>query len=154
MGSAFQLQYKDQGNSGEAVAKEIIINRAAAFRLVYVQLIVMVVTALLSYVCGGLVIAYSVLLGCVVCVLPNIYFVRSTLKNVESETPQSILMRFYIGEGQKFLLTMAMFAICFVLIKPLHVVSFFAAYITIMIINLAGLVVSGKNQDPVTTRKD
>ena len=125
--------------------KEIIKSRAAAFRLVYVQLIVTVVIALLSYTFFGLVIAYSVLLGSVVYILPNIYFVRSALKSVESQTPQSILSRFYIGEGQKFLLTMVMFAICFALIKPLHAVAFFAAYMLIMIINLAGLANSSKN---------
>ncbi len=124
---------------------EITKNRTAAFRLVYVQLIVTVVIALLSYTFFGLVIAYSVLSGSTVYILPNIYFVRSALKSVESQTPQSILSRFYIGEGQKFLLTMAMFAICFALIRPLHAVSFFAAYILIMIINLAGLAISSKN---------
>ena len=83
--------------------------------------------------------------GSAVYILPNIYFVKSALRNVESQTPQSILSRFYIVEGQKILLTMAMFAICFAVIKPLHAVSFFAAYILIMIINLAGLVISSKN---------
>ncbi len=125
--------------------KEITKNRTAAFRLVYVQLIVTVVIALLSYAFCGLIIAYSVFLGSIVYILPNIYFVRSALKYVESQTPQSILSRFYIGEGQKFLLAMAMFAICFALIKSLHAVSFFAAYILIMIINLAGLAISSKN---------
>lgn len=127
------------------MVKEIIKNRAAAFRLVYVQLIITVVITLLSYAFSGLVMAYSVILGGAVYILPNIYFVRSALKSVGSETPQSILSRFYFGEGQKFLLAMAMFALCFALIKPLHVVSFFAAYILIMIINLAGLVISSKN---------
>jgi len=124
---------------------ELIKNRTIAFRLVYVQLIFTVVIALLSYIYSGSVMSYSTLLGSAVYILPNIYFVRSALKNVESQTPQSILSRFYIGEGQKFLLTMAMFAICFVLIKPLHAVSFFAAYILIMIINLAGLAIASKN---------
>ncbi len=125
--------------------KEIIRNRAAAFRLVYVQLIITVVITLLSYAFSGLVMAYSVILGGAVYILPNIYFVRSALKSVGSETPQSILSRFYFGEGQKFLLAMAMFALCFTLIKPLHVVSFFAAHILIMIINLAGLAISSKD---------
>ena len=127
------------------MVKEIIKNRAAAFRLVYVQLIITVVITLLSYAFSGLVMAYSVILGGAVYILPNIYFVRSALKSVGSETPQSILSRFYFGEGQKFLLAMAMFALCFALIKPLHVVSFFAAYILIMIINLAGLAISSKS---------
>ncbi len=125
--------------------KEITKNRPTAFRLVYVQLIIMVVIVLLSYTYSGLIMAYSVLSGSAIYILPNIYFVRSAFKSVGSQTPQSILSRFYIAEAQKFLLTIVMFAICFILIKPLHVVSFFAAYILIMIINLAGLVISSKN---------
>ena len=125
--------------------KEITISKTAAFRLVYVQLIVTVVIALLSYAYCGLIIAYSVFLGSIVYILPNIYFVKSALRSEESKTPQLILSRFYIAEAQKFLLAMAMFAICFALIKSLHAVSFFAAYILIMIINLAGLAISSKN---------
>ncbi|MFT5426445.1 MAG: ATP synthase protein I [Gammaproteobacteria bacterium] len=123
---------------------EITRNRAAAFRLVYVQLVITVVIALLSYVVSGLVIAYSVLLGSAVHILPNLYFVRSAFKRAEGETPQLILSRFYIAEAQKILVTIAMFTICFALVKPLHAVAFFAAYILIMIVNLAGLAISKK----------
>lgn len=124
--------------------QDITRNRAAAFRLVYVQLVITVVIALLSYVYSELVIAYSVLLGSAVHILPNIYFVRSAFKRAKGETPQLILSRFYIAEAQKFLVTIAMFTICFALVKPLHIVAFFAAYILIMIVNLAGLAISRK----------
>ena len=123
---------------------EITRNRAAAFRLVYVQLVITVVIALLSYAYSGLVIAYSALLGSAVHILPNIYFVSSAFKRAKGETPQLILSRFYIAEAQKFLVTIAMFTICFALVKPLHIVAFFAAYILIMIVNLAGLAISRK----------
>lgn len=125
--------------------KDITINRTAAFKLVYVQLIFTVLLALLSYVYSGLVMAYSVLLGGVVYIVPNIYFVRSAFKSEKVETPQSILSRFYVAEAQKFLLTIVMFAICFALIKPLHAVAFFAAYVLIMVVNLAMLVNLSKN---------
>ena len=124
--------------------KEITRNKAAAFRLVYVQLVITVVIALLSYANSGLVIAYSVLLGSTVHILPNIYFVKSAFKIAKVETPQLILSRLYIAEAQKFLVTIAMFTICFALVKPLHVVAFFAAYVLIMIVNLAGLAISKK----------
>ena len=119
--------------------KEITKNRTAAFRLVYVQLIVTVVIALLSYTYSGLVSAYSVLLGSVVYILPNIYFVRCAFRKVESQTPQSMMSWFYIGEAVKILLTVALFAICFALVKPLNVALLFAAYIVMMIVNLAGM---------------
>ncbi len=119
--------------------REIIKNRTTAFRLVYVQLVITVVIALLSYTYSGLVSAYSVLLGSVVYILPNIYFVRCAFRKVESQTPQSMMSWFYIGEAVKILLTVALFAICFALVKPLNVALLFAAYIVMMIVNLAGM---------------
>ena len=127
------------------VTKEITISKTAAFKLVYIQLIITIVIALLSYTFFGSVIAYSVLLGSGIYILPNIYFVKSALRSEESKTPQLILSRFYIAEAQKFLLTIAMFALCFALVKSLHVISLFAAYILIMIVNLAGLAILSKN---------
>ena len=125
--------------------KDIIKNRTTVFRLVYIQLIITIVIALLSYAVSGLIMAYSVLLGSAIYILPNIYFVKSALRSEESQTPQSMLHWFYIGEAQKFLLTIAMFALCFALVKPLHVISLFAAYSLIMIVNLAGLAILSKN---------
>jgi len=83
--------------------------------------------------------AYSVLLGSVVYILPNVYFVRCAFRKVESQTPQSMMSWFYIGEAVKILLTVALFAICFALVKPLNVALLFAAYIVMMIVNLAGM---------------
>ncbi len=131
------------------VTKEITISRTAAFKLVYVQLIITVVIALLLYAYSGLVLAYSALLGGAVYIVPNIYFVRSAFKSAKMETPQSILSRFYIAEAQKFLVTIAMFAICFALVKSLHAVSFFTAYILIMIINLFGSVILSKKLENI-----
>lgn len=128
-----------------AGTEELIKNRSTAVRLIYVQLIITFVIGLLSYAFCGLVIAYSVLLGSAIYILPNIYFVRNAFRAVKSQTPQSMMNRFYLGEAQKFLLTIAMFAICFALVKPLHAVSFFAAYILIMIINLTGLSILSRN---------
>ena len=95
--------------------------------------------ALLSYIYSGLVSAYSVLLGGAICILPNIYFVRCAFRKVESQTPQSMMSWFYIGEAVKILLTVALFAICFALVKPLNVALLFAAYIVMMVVNLAGM---------------
>ena len=126
--------------------EELIKKSATTVRLVYVQLIVTFLIAGLSYVLFGLVVAYSVLLGSAIYILPNIYFVRYANKAAKSETAQSMLNWFYLGEVQKFLLTIVMFAICFAFVEPLHAVSLFAAYILIMIINLAGLAILSKTE--------
>ena len=125
--------------------REIIKNRTAAFRLVYVLLIITVVIALLSYIYSGLVPAYSVLLGGAVYILPNIYFVICVFRDMDQENPFAIARLFYYGETMKLLLTVMIFALCFVLVKPLHVVSLFATYILIMTVNMAGLASLSKN---------
>ena len=127
------------------MVKEIIKNRAAAFRLVYVQLIITVVIALLSYTYSGLVSAYSVLLGGAVYILPNIYFVIYVFRDMDQEDPFAIARLFYYGEAMKLLLTMVIFALCFALVKPLHAVPLFATYILLMIVNMAGLAILSKN---------
>ena len=94
---------------------------------------------LLTYTYSGLVSAYSVLLGGVVYILPNISLVRCAFRKVESQTSQSMMNWFYLGEVLKILLTIGLFAMCFALVKPLHVPAVFAAYIVMMVVNLAGM---------------
>ena len=125
--------------------REIIKNRTAAFRLVYVLLIITVVIALLSYIYSGLVSAYSVLLGGAVYILPNIYFIICVFRDMDQENPFAIARLFYYGETMKLLLTVVIFALCFVLVKPLHVVSLFATYILIRTVNMSGLASLSKN---------
>ncbi len=125
--------------------REIIKNRTTAFRLGYVQLVITVVIALLSYIYSGFVSAYSVLLGGAVYILPNFYFVICVFRDMDQENPFAIARLFYYGETMKLLLTVVMFALCFALIKQLHAISLFATYILIMIVNMAGLAILSKN---------
>ncbi len=118
---------------------EIIKNRATAFRLVYVQLIVAVVVVLLSHVYSGLVMSYSASLGSAAYILPNIYFVRCVFRKAESQSPQSMVNWLYLGEALKIFLTIGLFAMCFALVKPLHVPAVFAAYVVVMVVNLVGM---------------
>lgn len=97
------------------------------------------VIALLSYAYSGLVMAYSVSLGSAVYILPNSYFVRCAFRKGNSQTPQSMMNWFYIGEALKLLLTIILFAICFALIKPINVAALFAAYVFMMVLNLVGM---------------
>jgi len=83
--------------------------------------------------------SYSALLGGAVYVLPNFYFVRCAFRKAESQTPQSMMNWFYLGEVLKIFLTIALFAMCFALVKPLHVPALFAAYVVMMVVNLTGM---------------
>lgn len=126
-------------SSTKTIKEEIARNRAAAFGLVYVQLIVTVVMVFPAYIFGGLEVTYSALLGSSVYVLPNIYFIRCAFRKAESQTPQLMMNWFYFGEILKILLTIGLFAMCFALVKPLHVPAVFIAYIVMMVVNLTGM---------------
>lgn len=50
-----------------------------------------------------------------------------------------MVSRFYIGEAVKLVLTGVIFALCFFLVKELHVGALFLTFIMMIVINLAGL---------------
>lgn len=83
--------------------------------------------------------SYSALLGSAVYILPNIYFVKCVFRKAESQTPQSMMNWFYIGEALKIFLTVGLFAMCFALVKPLYVPAVFVAYVVMMVVNLVGM---------------
>ncbi len=118
---------------------EITGNRAAAFKVVYAQLAIMAMAVTLLYVHSGLVVSYSASLGSAVHILPNICFVRCVFRETESQTPQSMMVWFYLGEALKIVMTILLFALCFALVESLHTLFFFGAYIVTMAVNLVGM---------------
>jgi len=118
---------------------DITTNKAAAYRLVWSQLVLTIVIASLLFAYIGSESAYSALLGGLAYILPNVWFVRLAFRDSGRSTPQLILSRFYLGETGKLVLTGIVFALCFLLVKPLHVGALFLTYIMMIIVNLAGL---------------
>jgi ATP synthase protein I len=118
---------------------DIAINKAAAYQLAGIQLIFAIVITLLLFVFLGKVPAYSALLGGLAYILPNAYFVRCAFRGSGEQSPHKIVRWFYVGEAGKLILTGVIFAICFALVKPLHVITLFIAYILMIVINGAGL---------------
>ena len=103
-------------------------NQRDIWRLLLIQLIVSLFIAMIAMVVSGPLAALSGLLGGVVCVVPNVYFVRQLFKYKGARAAKQIVNGFYKGEALKLLLTIALFVLVFKLfeIKPL---VFFAAFI-------------------------
>lgn len=108
------------------------------------------IIVLTLYTFTTVVSAYSALLGGLAYIIPNAWFVIRAYSNSGQMTPQTILNRFYLGEAGKLVLTVIIFALCFLMIKPLHIGALFLTYCVMLIINLAGLasigVSSGNNK--------
>ncbi|MGH8120869.1 MAG: ATP synthase subunit I [Gammaproteobacteria bacterium] len=116
-----------------------MINKSAAYKLLWIQLAIAVVIALLLLIFTDKEAAQSAVLGGLTYILPNAYFVKFAFRELNQQTPGKILYWFYVGEAGKLVLAGALFALIFALVKSLHVVVFFGVFIGMIIINLAGL---------------
>lgn len=117
----------------------IKINKAAAYRFLAVEAVVAAVIALILLVYMDMTAARSALLGGVVFIAPNWLFTGLVFRQSNGETAQRILHRFFVGEALKILVTIVLFALCFILFKPLNVIALFATFMVTMIINVVGL---------------
>ncbi len=122
-----------------------------ALPLVLAQFIATLVAAALGLI-SGLVTAYSLLVGGLVCVLPNTWYASSLYVQSRNSSgdPAEDASRFlgaaYKGEAIKILLTGALFALVFSQLKPLNVIAVFAGYIICLLVNLVGLKFIGRDQ--------
>ena len=116
------------------------INKTVAYRLVGIQQLVTIALTLLLFVILGKIPAYSAFLGGLAYIVPNAYFVACAFRDMgQASSPEATVRWFYISEVGKLVLTGLIFALCFVLVEPLHVISLFVTYIMMMMINLTGL---------------
>ncbi len=101
------------------------------------QGIVLAVSVILS-LGFNVVFAYSILLGGLIYLIPNIYFAyyafRYTFRQKGAHLAPYVLMSFYRGEIGKFLLSSVGFALAFTFAKPLNIALLFGSYIVLTII--------------------
>lgn len=95
--------------------------------------------ALLCASAGLLVVdvttAYSALLGGLISIGPNSYFARAAFRYSGARAANDVARALYRGEVLKFLLSAALFASVFVLVKPLAAGTLFGAFILMTVIN-------------------
>ena len=123
---------------------DISVNRTTAYKLAGIQFVITILVASLLFFLFTTVSAYSVLIGGLAYILPNVYFVRLAFRSSEQQTPHMVLRWLYIGEAGKLVLTGAIFAVCFALVKPINVIALFIMYIFMLFVNLAGMGISKK----------
>lgn len=117
----------------------IKINQAAAYRYLAIEATVTAVIALILLIYMDMIAARSALLGGVVFIVPNGLFTRLVFRQADGDTARRILNRFLVGEALKICVTIVLFALCFIFIKPLNVIALFATFIITMVINVIGL---------------
>ena len=115
-------------------------NRAVAYRLLLIEAATISVCGLLFFVLLGPESAWSVILGGIAFIVPNLLFVRLSLGPVRG-SGRGVLLWFYIGEALKIIATIIIFALGLLLVAPLSPALMFMAYALALLINLFGLAV-------------
>lgn len=78
---------------------------------------------------GGTSTAISALLGGIVCLLPNAYFIWRSFQFQGAQYAERIVKSFYRAEAGKFGLTAVLFTFIFVAVPPSNPAFFFGAYV-------------------------
>ena len=111
-----------------------LMRRPPVYRVIGLQVIATVIVAAISLSVGK-VHAYSALLGGLICVLPNLYFVRKTFAYSGARAARQIVNAFYKGEAIKLVLTAVLFALVYVYVKPLEPAAMLIAFILVQTTN-------------------
>ena len=119
--------------------KDNIRNKLAAYKILAVEASITIVLAFLLLMSVDAVIAYSVALGGLAFVIPNTFFARYVFRYSAAESLGLAIRWFYIGEAVKIIMTVLIFAACFIWVKPLNVIALFATFMIMMFVNAIGL---------------
>jgi ATP synthase protein I len=104
--------------------------------LVTVQALTILVLAGTSLLLGR-VVAYSVLLGGLISLIPSTWFAILVFRHSGARAVGAVVGNAYLGELMKLIMIGAGFGLVFVLVDPLHVLGLFTGFV---FIHMAGLV--------------
>ncbi len=128
------------GTAEEHASRSSIISK-----VLLAQLGLSVVLAMLFWGIDGFVPAYSALLGGLTCVIPNAFLALRLVVPRRDPGPGALVRAAYIGELGKLALTVLMFGIAFILVRPLAAWPLFAGFIGAQLMTLAGLLMRDKD---------
>jgi len=110
------------------------------YKIIVSQFIAVGLIATVGYATLGWTSAYSLLLGGLICAVPNAYFTSKAFRYRGARAAQKIVRAFYVGEAVKILLMCAGFALTFKFVKPLSPTAVFSGFVVTYLIGLLVLV--------------
>ena len=99
----------------------------------------------------GHVAGYSALLGSLTCVIPNAFLALRLIAPRRDPGAGALLRAAYIGELGKLGLTVLIFSIVFVLVRPLSAAALFSGFIAAQLMTIAGLLLANNQEAEETT---
>lgn len=115
------------------------------------QLVVGTVLAALLWGFFGGVAGYSAMLGSLTCVIPNAFLATRIVLAHRDPGPRALIRAAYTGELGKLALTVLMFSIVFVTVRPLAAGALFAGYIAAQLVTLGGLLMRDVGHEELNT---
>ena len=113
--------------------------------MLLIEAVTVSMCGLLFFVFVSLEYTYSVILGGLAFIVPNLIFVRFSLRTSTTGSSGSTLAWFYVGEAIKIVSTIIIFAAAFMWVAPLNIGLMFATYGFVLLMNLAGLAILMNN---------
>ena len=110
----------------------------------------MALAALLWGLAGG-VAGYSALLGSLTCVIPNAFLAARIVLARRDPGARALIRAAWTGELGKLALTVLMFSIVFVTVRPLAAGSLFAGFIAAQLVTFAGFLLRDAGQEELDT---
>jgi ATP synthase protein I len=115
------------------------------------QLVVGAVLAAVLWGLAGSVAGYSALLGSLTCVIPNAFLATRIVLASRDTGARPLIRAAWTGELGKLALTVLMFSIVFVTVRPLAAGSLFAGFIAAQLVTFAGLLLRDAGQEELDT---
>jgi ATP synthase protein I len=95
--------------------------------------------AAVLWISFGHIAGYSALLGCLISVLPNAFLAMRLGVPRQDPGARALVRAAYVGELGKFALTVLLFGIVFIVVRPLAAAPLFATFMVTALMPLAGL---------------
>ena len=115
------------------------------------QLVVGAVLAVVLWGLAGRVAGYSALLGSLTCVIPNAFLATRIVLTRRDSGARALIRAAWTGELGKLALTVLMFSIVFVTVRPLAAGSLFAGFIAAQLVTFAGFLLRDAGQEELDT---
>ena len=115
------------------------------------QLVVGAVLAALLWGLLGGVAGYSAMLGSLTCVIPNAFLAVRIVLAHRDPGPRALIRAAYTGELGKLALTVLMFSIVFVTVRPLAAGALFAGFIAAQLVTFGGFLMRDAGYEQMNT---
>ena len=120
-------------------------------RVLIAQTISGVVLAALLWSTMGRVAGYSALIGSLICVIPSAFLALRLAVPRRDPGAGALMRAAYVGELGKLALTVLMFGVVFVAVRPLAAAPLFAGFIVAQLMTFSGLLMRDDRQQERTT---